>query len=92
MSIFWQACMAASLVVEEASNTQLQSWPFQNVTVQTGKQHTMNSVIVVGVFYWTAVVWNGASSSFIIGSSGLWKHDYDIRLYGTSMSDIAISS
>ena len=30
----------------------------------------------------------GASSSFIIGSSGLWKHDYDLGLYGTSMSGI----
>ena len=29
-----------------------------------------------------------ASSSFIIGSSGLWKHDYDLGLYGTSMIGI----
>ena len=29
----------------------------QYVTVQSGKQHTMNSFIVDGVFRWTAVVW-----------------------------------
>ena len=71
---------------KEASNTQLQSWPFQNVTVQTGKQHTMNSFIVVGVFYCSGI--EGASSSFIIGSSGLWKHDYDLGLHGTSLNGI----
>ena len=43
---------------KEASDTQLQSSPFENVTVQTGKQHRMNSFIVVGVFYWIVVVWD----------------------------------
>ena len=57
MSTPWQAYMVAPLAVEEASNTQLQSWPFQNVTVQCGKQHTMNSFIVDGVFRWAAGVW-----------------------------------
>ena len=28
-----------------------------NVAVQTGKQHTVNSFIVVGVYYWNTVEW-----------------------------------
>ena len=28
-----------------------------NFTEQTGQQHTVNSFIVVGVYYWTTVEW-----------------------------------
>ena len=63
---------------KEASNTQLQFWPFQNVTVQTGKQHTMNSFIVVGVFYWAAVVWKELLPVSSLGHLDYGSMSYDL--------------
>ena len=74
--------MAASL-----GNTQLQ-WPFQNVTVQSRKQHTMNSFIVDGVFYWTAVVWKEVLPVSSLDHLDYGSMSYDLGLYGTSMSGI----
>ena len=73
---------------KEASNTQLQSWLFQNVTVQTGKQHTMNSFIIVGVFYWTAVIWKELLPVSSLGHLDCGSMSYDLGLYGTSISGI----
>ena len=49
-----------------------------NVKVQTGKQHRVNSFIVVGVYYWTTVEWKELfpfSSRIVTESSELWEQE-----------------
>ena len=61
---------------------------YNHVTVQSGKQHTMNSFIVDGVFYWTAVVWKKVLPVSLLGHLDYGSLSYDLGLYGTSMSGI----
>ena len=48
----------------------------------------MNSFIVVGVFYWTAVVWKELLPVSSLGHLDYGSMSYDLGLYGTSMSGI----
>ena len=59
-----------------------------HVTVQTGKQHTMNSFIGVGVFYWTAVEWKELLPVSSLGHLDYGSISFDLGLCETSMSGI----
>ena len=48
----------------------------------------MNSFIVDGVFYWTAVVWKEVLPVSSLGHLDYGSLSYDLGLYGTSMSGI----
>ena len=52
------------------------------------RSSTMNSFIVNGVFYWTAVVWKEVLPVSLLGHLDYGSMSYDLELYGTSMSGI----
>ena len=58
-----------------------------NVTVQTGKQQSMNSFIVVGVLYFHRGM-KGASPDSSLSHLDYGSTSYDLGLCGTSMSGI----
>ena len=59
-----------------------------NFTEQTGQQHTVNSFIVVGVYYWTTVVWKELLPDSSLSHLDYESRSYDLGLQGTSMSGI----
>ena len=59
-----------------------------NVTVQTGKQHTVHSFIVVGVYYWTTVERKELLPDSSLSHLDYGSRSYDLGLCGTSMSGI----
>ena len=59
-----------------------------NFTEQTGQQHTVNSFIVVGVYYWTTVEWKELLPDSSLSHLDYGGRSYDLGLYGTSMSGI----
>ena len=59
-----------------------------NFTEQTGQQHTVNSFIVVGVYYWTTGEWKELLPDPSLSHLDYGSKSYDLGLYGTSMSGI----
>ena len=57
-----------------------------NGTVQTGKPHTVNSSIVVGVYHWTAVERKELLPDSSLSHLEHGSRRYDLELCGTSMS------
>ena len=67
VSIPWQAYMLLRLPWKVASNTQLQSWPLQKVTWQSGKQRTQLSSLTC-----LSLDCSGVEGSSSISSQGHW--------------------